>query len=35
MVVLKTKKLEKEFPLFTRIYEIAYEGKAPSTIVQL
>jgi len=35
MVVLKTKKLENEFPLFTRIYEIAYEGKDPSTIVQL
>jgi len=34
-VVLKTKKLEKEFPLFTRIHEIAFEGKDPSTIVDL
>merc|ERR1719454_1176611 len=35
MVVLKTKGLEKEFPLFTRIHEIAFEGKEPSAIVKL
>merc|ERR1711988_1202035 len=35
MVVLKAKNLVDEFPLFTRIYEIAFEGKAPSTIVEL
>jgi len=34
-VVLKSKKVQAEFPLFTRIHEIAYEGKAPSTIVEL
>ena len=34
-VVLKAKKMEKEFPLFTRIHEIAFEGKDPSTIVEL
>merc|ERR1711871_1186763 len=28
MVVLRSKGLEKEFPLFTRIHEIAFEGKA-------
>jgi len=35
MVVLRAKKLEKEFPLFTRIYEIAFEGKDPASIVNL
>merc|ERR1719230_1401727 len=35
MVVLKAKNLAEEFPLFTRIHEIAYEGKAPSSIVEL
>ena len=24
-----------QFPLFTRIHEIAFEGKAPETIVEL
>ena len=28
-------KLEHEFPLFSRIYEIAFDGKDPETIVQL
>merc|ERR1719238_1939406 len=28
-IVLKSKNLEKEFPLFTRIHEIAFEGKPP------
>jgi glycerol-3-phosphate dehydrogenase len=35
MTVLKHKKLEGNFPLFTRIHEIAFEGKDPKTIVQL
>ena len=35
MVVLQSKNLAKEFPLFTRIHEIAFEGKAPSSIVEL
>merc|ERR1719247_4066537 len=35
MVVLKAKNLVDEFPLFTRIYEIAFEGKAPASIVEL
>ena len=35
MVVLNSKKLAKEFPLFTRIHEIAFEGKPPSAIVEL
>ena len=35
MVVLKSKGLTKEFPLFSRIHEIAFEGKEPSTIVEL
>merc|ERR1740138_1802523 len=35
MVVLKSKNLAAEFPLFTRIYEIAFEGKDPSTITEL
>jgi len=35
MVVLKSKNLAAEFPLFTRINEIAFEGKAVSTIVEL
>jgi len=34
-VVLKAKGVEKEFPLFTRINEIAFEGKSPETIVEL
>jgi len=34
-VVLKNKDLAAEFPLFTRIHEIAFEGKAPSSIVEL
>jgi glycerol-3-phosphate dehydrogenase (NAD+) len=34
-VVLKSKNLADEFPLFTRINEIAFEGKAPSSIVEL
>jgi len=33
--VLRTKNLEAEFPLFTRIHQIAFEGKDPSTIVEL
>jgi glycerol-3-phosphate dehydrogenase (NAD+) len=33
--VLKKKGIEAEFPLFTRIYEIAFEGKAASSIVEL
>merc|ERR1719387_1773288 len=33
--VLKAKKLEAEFPLFTRIHEIAYEGKPASAIIEL
>jgi glycerol-3-phosphate dehydrogenase (NAD+) len=35
MVVLKAKNLAAEFPLFTRIHEIAFEGKPPSSIVEL
>jgi len=35
MVVLKSKSLAAEFPLFTKIYEIAFEGKDPSTITDL
>ena len=35
MVVLKTKGLEKEFPLFTKIHEIAFEGKPASSIIEL
>ena len=35
MTVLKEKKMEAEFPLFTRIHEIAFEGKEPSSIVEL
>jgi len=35
MVVLKNKELVAEFPLFTRIHEIAFEGKDPATIVEL
>ena len=35
MVVLQSKGLAKEFPLFTRIHEIAFEGKPPSQIVEL
>merc|ERR1719453_1547197 len=34
-VVLKSKNVEAEFPLFTRIHEIAFEGKSPSSIVEL
>merc|ERR1712100_714955 len=34
MVVLKNKKLVEEFPLFTRIHEIAFEGKDVSSIVE-
>merc|ERR1740127_177477 len=33
--VLKTKKMEAEFPLFMRIHEIAFEGKAVSSIIDL
>merc|ERR1719484_474825 len=33
--VLKAKGLEQEFPLFTRINEIAFEGKDPATIVEM
>jgi len=33
--VLKTKKMEAEFPLFTRIFEIAFEGKPVSSIIEL
>ena len=32
---VKAKGLENEFPLFTRIHQIAFEGAAPETIVQL
>ena len=35
MVVLKAKGLVDEFPLFTRIHEIAFEGKDPASIVEL
>jgi len=35
MTVLKHKKLEADFPLFTRIHEIAFEGKDPKAIVEL
>mmetsp|Transcript_8613 Transcript_8613/g.25310 ORF Transcript_8613/g.25310 Transcript_8613/m.25310 type:complete len:367 (+) Transcript_8613:513-1613(+) len=35
MTVLKHKKLEAQFPLFARIYEIAFEGKDPKSIVEL
>jgi len=35
MVVLKSKGLTEEFPLFSRIYEIAFEGKDPSTLTEL
>merc|ERR1719487_1252494 len=35
MVVLKSKNLASEFPLFTKIYEIAFEGKDPATITEL
>jgi len=34
-VVLKSKNLASEFPLFTKIYEIAFEGKDPATITDL
>jgi len=34
-VVLKSKNLAAEFPLFNRIYEIAFEGKDPATITEL
>jgi len=34
-VVLKAKGLSAEFPLFTRIHEIAFEGKPPAAIVEL
>jgi len=30
---LKAKDKIKEFPLFTAVYEIVYEGRQPSTIV--
>merc|ERR1711957_614730 len=33
--VLKTKGKEAEFPLFMRIHEIAFEGKAVSSIIDL
>ena len=34
-VVLKAKGLEKDFPLFTNIHEIAFEGKPPESIIEL
>ena len=34
-VVLQSKNLAAEFPLFTRINEIAFEGKDPKSIVDL
>jgi len=34
-LVLKAKQLENEFPLFSRIFEIAFEGKDPATIVEM
>ena len=34
-VVLKAKGLEKDFPLFTKIHEIAFEGKPPESIIEL
>ena len=33
--VLKSKNLNKEFPLFSKIHEIAFEGKPASAIVEL
>merc|ERR1719453_36829 len=33
--VLKARKMEAEFPLFTRIHEIAYEGKPVKSIIEL
>merc|ERR1711988_105180 len=33
--VLKAKGMEKDFPLFKRIHEIAYEGKPASTIIEM
>merc|ERR1711988_1470894 len=33
--VLRAKGMEKDFPLFTRIYEIAYEGKPASSIIEM
>merc|ERR1719453_786053 len=35
MVVLKAKGLIDEFPLFARIHDIAFEGKAVETIIEL
>jgi len=35
MTVLKEKKMEAEFPLFSRIYEIAFEGKECGSIIEL
>jgi len=35
MVVLKNKGVAGDFPLFARIHEIAFEGKDPSSIVEL
>jgi len=35
MAVLRKKGLVDEFPLFTRIHEIAFEGKPPSAITDL
>ena len=35
MVVLKAKSLADQFPLFTRIHEIAFEGKPVSSIIDL
>ena len=34
-VVLQAKGLTDQFPLFTRIHDIAFEGKDPKTIVDL
>ena len=34
-IVLKSKNLNKEFPLFSKIHEIAFEGKPASAIVEL
>ena len=35
MVVLKAKGVEDQFPLFSKIHEIAFEGKPVSEIVQI
>jgi len=35
MVVLRAKGLTDEFPLFSRIHDIAFEGKPVETIIEL